>query len=49
MSMQFHLKYFIATVLLFFVEAVIARYMHDSFIRPFGGDFLVVILMYCLH
>lgn len=29
------------------IEAFIARYVHDSIIRPYIGDFLVVILMYC--
>jgi hypothetical protein len=44
----FYLKYFIATVLLFLIEIVIAVYAHDAFIRPYGGDFLVVILIYCM-
>ncbi len=29
-------------------EVYIGLYMHDAIIRPFGGDFLVVILLYCL-
>jgi len=45
--MRFHLKYFILTILLLITEVVIARYFHDNFIRPLGGDFLVVILIYC--
>ena len=39
--------YFIATVLLFLIELFIALYIHDDFIRPYFGDFLVVILLYC--
>jgi len=36
------------SLLLFCIEVVIAMFMHDKFIRPLGGDFLVVILLYCL-
>lgn len=39
--------YFIATVLLFLTEVLIALFVHDDLIRPYFGDFLVVILMYC--
>ncbi|MDD2674586.1 MAG: DUF2809 domain-containing protein [Flavobacterium sp.] len=28
-------------------EIAIALYVHDDFIRPYFGDFLVVILLYC--
>jgi hypothetical protein len=34
-------------VLLFITEVLIALYQHDNFIRSYGGDFLVVILVYC--
>ncbi|TSD67614.1 DUF2809 domain-containing protein [Inquilinus sp. KBS0705] len=44
---QFHIKYFFLTILLFITEVYIGVYVHDNYIRPFGGDFLVVILMYC--
>jgi hypothetical protein len=44
----FNKYYFLLAVLLFFVEVFIGRYMHDAIIRPYGGDFLVVILLYCL-
>ncbi|GGI22389.1 membrane protein [Pedobacter mendelii] len=27
-------------------EILIAKYLHDAFIRPFGGDVLVVVLIY---
>ncbi|MBS1525099.1 MAG: DUF2809 domain-containing protein [Bacteroidetes bacterium] len=30
------------------MEILIAVYLHDALIRPYGGDFLVVILLYCL-
>ena len=45
--MKFNLRYFLCTVVLFITEVLIAAYMHDAFIRPTFGDFLVVILMYC--
>lgn len=44
---RFNLKYFLLAVVLFVVEVLIALYMHDEFIRPYVGDFLVVILIYC--
>lgn len=30
------------------VELAIGLYLHDAIIRPYGGDFLMVILLYCL-
>jgi hypothetical protein len=42
----FNKKYFYFTVLLFLIEVCIAVFLNDSFIRPFMGDFLVVILIY---
>jgi hypothetical protein len=44
---KFYPKYFHTTILLFLVEVFIGVFVHDSFIRPFGGDVLVVILIYC--
>lgn len=35
------------TLLLFAVEICIALFVHDGFIRPYLGDVLVVILIYC--
>lgn len=46
--MQFNPGYFLATLLLFFTEVFIAVFVKDAFIRPYGGDFLVVIFLYCL-
>lgn len=43
----FNKGYFGLTVMLFLVEVLIAIYVHDNFIRPYFGDFLVVMLMYC--
>ena len=44
---KFNLKYFVLAILLFITEVLIALYMHDAFIRPYGGDVLVGILIYC--
>jgi hypothetical protein len=43
----FSLKYFLLTLLLLIIEICIAVFLHDPFIRPYFGDFLVVILIYC--
>ena len=43
----FNKKYFLFFALLFIVEVLIALYIDDRIIRPFVGDFLVVILIYC--
>ena len=45
---QFNKNYFAFTILLFVVEVLIALYVHESFFRPYFGDFLVVIFLYCL-
>lgn len=44
---KFDLKYFALTILLFVIEVFIALFVHDEFIRPYFGDVLVVILIYC--
>ena len=33
---------------LFCIEVFIATFLHDRFIRPYVGDFLAVIFLYCL-
>ena len=45
--MAFHKNYFLLTILLFAIEVMIALFIHDSIIRPYIGDVIVVILMYC--
>ncbi len=47
MKIRFSKTYCLLTVLLFTIEVFIGTCMHDKYIRPFGGDFLVVILIYC--
>ncbi len=46
--LRFQKKYFLLGVFLFLIEVLIAVYIQDGFIRPYLGDFLVVILLYCL-
>ncbi len=43
----FRRNYFFFFILLFVVEVLIALYVHDNFVRPYIGDVLVVILLYC--
>ena len=43
----FNKKYLYFTLILFLLEICIAVFINDSFIRPFMGDVLVVILIYC--
>jgi hypothetical protein len=45
--LRFHKTYLLFTVLLLLIEIVIALFVHDNFIRPYAGDVLVVILIYC--
>ena len=42
------LIYAAAFLLLLAAEILIALFVDDDLIRPYGGDFLVVILLYCL-
>jgi len=39
-------KYLIIAVILFITEVLIALYTHDRIIRPYVGDYLVVMLIY---
>jgi len=41
-------NYLIAALAIFAMEIWIALYVHDDFVRPWGGDVLVVVLLYCL-
>jgi hypothetical protein len=46
-SMTFNKHYFGFTILLFLVEVLIALFVNDTFVRPYLGAVLVVILIYC--
>jgi len=45
--MTFRVRYFLAFVFIFVIEVMIALFVHDDFVRPYIGDLLVVILIYC--
>ncbi|MBW8684359.1 ribosomal maturation YjgA family protein [Chitinophaga rhizophila] len=47
MKLRFNWIYFALTVFIFLIEVLIALYVHDDIIRPYVGDILVVILIYC--
>jgi len=46
---MFNLKknYLLLALLLFITEVLIALFAHDKIIRPYIGDFLAAILVYC--
>lgn len=46
MTLTFNKTYFLYAVILFITEVLIALFINDNFIRPYFGDFLVVILIY---
>lgn len=47
MKFKFSLKYFVATILIFLVEVLIATKLKDIFfVRAYLGDVIVVILLY---
>jgi len=39
--------YFLGFLILFAIECLIAYFVKNRFVRPYLGDFLVVILLYC--
>lgn len=43
----FHKRYFLGFLILLVVEVLIALFLKDKFIRPYLGDVLVVMLLYC--
>ena len=45
--LTFSLRFFLCALLLFVIEIFIALFVHDNFIRPYAGDYLVVIFIYC--
>lgn len=44
---MFKMNYLTAALVIFVLEVLIALYVHDDFVRPWGGDVLVVVLLYC--
>ena len=45
--LKFNSRYFVLAILILIIEILIAIFVHDSFIRPYIGDLLVVIFIYC--
>ncbi len=45
MKKKLRITYFIILILLFAAEILIALFVHDSFVRPYMGDALVVMLV----
>jgi len=46
--MTLKIGYLLAAVALLVIEVLIASFLHGGFIRLYFGDYLVVILLYCL-
>lgn len=46
--MSTRLKYLIVLFLLLAVEVCIALFVHDQYLRPYGGDIIVVWVIYCM-
>ncbi|MBK9017843.1 MAG: DUF2809 domain-containing protein [Saprospiraceae bacterium] len=45
--LKFQYHYLLFAAIIFVIEVLIALYVQDGIIRPYIGDFLVVILIYC--
>src|SRR5688572_29080729 len=45
--LTFNKNYFAFVILFFAIEVLIALFVNDNFVRPYLGDVLVVILIYC--
>lgn len=48
MKIKPDVKYIFAFLIVFVIEVIIAVFVHDYFIRPYLGDVLVVVLIYCM-
>lgn len=46
LKFRLSLSYFLVFLLIFVIEVIIALFARDRIIRPYGGDILVVVLMY---
>ena len=45
---RFNTRYFLIGLLILVTEIFIGARLNDSIIRPYGGDYLVVMLLYCM-
>ena len=39
--------FLLATIVLIMLEVLIALFVHDNFVRPYLGDVIVVVVVYC--
>ncbi|MDR1876941.1 MAG: DUF2809 domain-containing protein [Flavobacteriaceae bacterium] len=46
MKFRFNFTAFLVFIIFLIIEVGIGVFIHDSFIRPWGGDFLVIFLIY---
>jgi DNA integrity scanning protein DisA with diadenylate cyclase activity len=46
LKLRFHTKSFLLFLLIFVIEVLIALFVKDSIIRPYGGDVLVILMIY---
>jgi Protein of unknown function (DUF2809) len=46
-KVSFNRQYAYLAIILFMIEVFIALFIRDKFVRPYFGDVLVVILIYC--
>jgi Protein of unknown function (DUF2809) len=47
MKIKYRCLYLLVAIIILLTEILIAVYVHDSLIRPYGGDILAVVLVYC--
>ena len=45
---RLRIGYAVASLVILIAEALIALYVRDAFIRPYGGDILVTLLICCM-
>ena len=45
--LKFNWRYFALAAAILLLEILIARYINDTIVRPYIGDLLVVVLLYC--
>jgi len=48
MKINLSKKHLCIFIVVFIIEAIIAVFIQDNFVRPYLGDVLVVVLIYCL-
>jgi hypothetical protein len=48
MQLRFAKRYFLLAIGLLALEVLIALYVHDKIVRPYGGDVLAPAFLYCL-